>query len=291
MISFHLYLLLSFKPFLQFIAAVESRMDLRWALVDDQFPPLPAAEFQALLAIHRRRGIQNGPPDLPDECLRIASRAMIFSSGAILDRARDAFNSGFEAKIALVTGNPFLKDPMASTDKHRHWVCLYRRTPDYNKRLSTKKCLDIALAIEEDAGTLGQSLVIGSVVALVLVWYAKHTSTFDSRAKSWPLAEFIAELYKGDGSEGTAVSAVVDLAFSLLVTLFSREDALFLYLTWVDIEEGTELWHSMEEFDTLGVSYFGNRHTKMPMDVEIEGPYWQDVFRLLGQVQLWPCLR
>eukprot|EP00435_Cladocopium_sp_Y103_P001899 s4694_g1.t1 len=135
-----------------------------WALVDDQFPPLPAAEFQALLAIHRRRGIQNGPPDLPDECLRIASRAMIFSSGVILDRARDAFNSGFEAKVALVTGNPFLKDPLASSDKHRHWVCLYRRTPDYNKRLSTKKCLDIALAIEEDVVWQGFEFVAELVI-------------------------------------------------------------------------------------------------------------------------------
>eukprot|EP00435_Cladocopium_sp_Y103_P001062 s4245_g1.t1 len=135
-----------------------------WALVDDQFPPLPAAEFQALLAIHRRRGIQNGPPDLPDECLRIASRAIMFSSGVILDRARDAFNSGFEAKVALVTGNPFLKDPLASSDKHRHWVCLFRRTPDYNKRLSTKKCLDIALAIEDDVVWQGFEFVAELVI-------------------------------------------------------------------------------------------------------------------------------
>eukprot|EP00435_Cladocopium_sp_Y103_P002814 s4259_g1.t1 len=135
-----------------------------WALVDDQFPPLPAAEFQALIAIHRRRGVLNGPPDLPDECLRIASRAMIFSSEVILDRARDAFNSGFEAKVALVTGNPFLKDPLVSTDKHRHWVCLFRRTPDYNKRLSTKKCLDIALAIEEDVVWQGFEFVAELVI-------------------------------------------------------------------------------------------------------------------------------
>eukprot|EP00435_Cladocopium_sp_Y103_P026538 s705_g6.t1 len=50
-----------------------------------------------------------------------------------------------------------------------------------------------------------------------------------------------------------------------------------------DVQELHSYLKTGPEFDTLGVSYFGNKHTKMPMDVEIEGPYWQDVFRLLGE--------
>eukprot|EP00435_Cladocopium_sp_Y103_P008073 s4259_g2.t1 len=113
---------------------------------------------------------------------------------------------------------------------------------------------------------------------------------------AWPLAEFSAELYKGDGSEETGVSVgrynkdKQSLRFIMLLLQSSTscggqlhlwyvsiylillmpytihafgvrcanyfdtgfcsfpgfQDALFLYLSWADIEEGTELWHSME---------------------------------------------
>lgn len=37
------------------------------------------------------------------------------------------------------------------------------------------------------------------------------------------------------------------------------------------------------EFDVLGVSYFGNEHTKGRMDVKIQRDLWKDVFRLLSR--------
>eukprot|EP00435_Cladocopium_sp_Y103_P053730 s754_g17.t1 len=126
-----------------------------WVLVDDQFTPLPPPEFLALQTILRFRGLEDGPPALPEECVRIAARALPGPPEAILERALKAFNAGWWAHISLATETELEKDPLEGCKDYQHWIILYRKSPAYNRRVTSRKCLEIALT----AGEMDKSLV------------------------------------------------------------------------------------------------------------------------------------
>eukprot|EP00435_Cladocopium_sp_Y103_P063603 s567_g25.t1 len=124
-----------------------------WVLVDDQFTPLPPQEFLALQTLLRFHGIEDGPPTIPEECVRQAARALPGPPQSILDRASSAFQQGFWAHVSLVTDTDFSRDPSEpepESSDFLHWIILYRHTPAINRRVTSKKCLEIAISVEPD---------------------------------------------------------------------------------------------------------------------------------------------
>ena len=72
-----------------------------WVLIDDQFPPLAPPEFAALRALQRYRGLEDGPPALPEEVLRTAARALPCAPEEIVDRAQAAYLHGWRENAGL----------------------------------------------------------------------------------------------------------------------------------------------------------------------------------------------
>ena len=121
-----------------------------WVLVDDEFPPLEFPEFQVLRTQLAHKGLEDGFPEVPQECVRNVARVLPCLPEEIVQRTTWAFRSGFLARVALETSTPFLKDPKVTEEEDRHWVVFYRHTEKISRRLSSKKCLEIALTVQKD---------------------------------------------------------------------------------------------------------------------------------------------
>eukprot|EP00435_Cladocopium_sp_Y103_P037265 s1351_g9.t2 len=121
-----------------------------WALVDDEFPPLPPQEFSALKVLQQHRGLEDGFPDLPEECLRIAARALTCPPSEVIERAHSAYVAGFLANVALKTETPYSRAANIEDADKKHWVVFYRQTPAINRRLSSRKCVEVAITVEDN---------------------------------------------------------------------------------------------------------------------------------------------
>ena len=121
-----------------------------WVLVDDGFPPLPIQEFTALKALQRFHSLEDGFPDTPEECVRVVARSLPCDPEEVVDRARKAYVTGFLARIALSTSTPFDRTAKIEDEELNHWVVLYRHTPAINRRVTSRKCLEVAISVEED---------------------------------------------------------------------------------------------------------------------------------------------
>ena len=121
-----------------------------WVLVDDAYPPLPIEEFRALQSLQRFKGIEEGYPDLPPECLRIVARALDCEPEEAVARAHKAYVSGFLAELALSTSTTYERSAKLGDKDICHWVVFYKYTPTINRRLSSQKCLEIAITVEKD---------------------------------------------------------------------------------------------------------------------------------------------
>lgn len=124
-----------------------------WILVDDLYPPLPPQEFLALQTLLRFRGLEDGPPLVPEECVRLAARSLPGPPDSILDRAQAAFTQGFWAHVALSTDTDFDRnssEPEPENSEILHWVIFYRHTPAINRRVTSRKCFEIAITVEPD---------------------------------------------------------------------------------------------------------------------------------------------
>ena len=136
-----------------------------WVRVDDEFPPLSPQEFQALRALQRFQGIEEGFPPLPEECLRIVARMLCCSPEAVVERAKKAYTRGFLAKLSLDTETPFAESSEAEGQvTHHHWVVFYRKTPTINRRLSSRICKEVAVTVEADCICQGFDTVSELVV-------------------------------------------------------------------------------------------------------------------------------
>eukprot|EP00435_Cladocopium_sp_Y103_P044753 s3587_g12.t1 len=121
-----------------------------WVLVDDSFPPLPQQEFTALQTLQRFYGLEDGCPTLPEELLRVAARALTFSPEEILEKAHSAYSAGFFAKISLATETEYERQSRLTDEGKCHWVIFYRHSPNANRRVSSRKCLEVAISVEKD---------------------------------------------------------------------------------------------------------------------------------------------
>ena len=121
-----------------------------WVLVDGPFCPLPPPEFRIYLASIQLQGVVNGPPQLPEECLRQAERALEGEQSFVARRAQRAFLGGFEGRFAIENGTPFQQVPVGE-GKVFHWLIVSRRNPNLHRRVTSKKCLDIAVSVEKDS--------------------------------------------------------------------------------------------------------------------------------------------
>ena len=103
-----------------------------WVLVDDEFPPLPSQEFSALRTLQRFHGLEDGYPSLPEECLRIAARALTCQPEEVVRRAHSAYVAGFCAKIALNTDTSYsMQVSQEEEEGIKHWVVFYRHTASH----------------------------------------------------------------------------------------------------------------------------------------------------------------
>eukprot|EP00435_Cladocopium_sp_Y103_P033529 s567_g8.t1 len=121
-----------------------------WVLVDDSFYPLEEPDFRALKVLQAHHGLEDGFPEIPPEVVRIAARGILGVPSEVLKKATKAYHAGFLAHIALATETPYIKDPEERESAHRHWVVFYRITPAVNRRVSSRKCLDIAITVEDN---------------------------------------------------------------------------------------------------------------------------------------------
>ena len=121
-----------------------------WVLVDDGFPPLPIQEFTSLLALQRFHGLEEGFPDLPEECCRLVARSLTCDPEEVVERAKSAYILGFLAKISISTSTPYERRSKLEDEGLIHWVVFYRRNPAINRRVTSLKCLEIAISIDKD---------------------------------------------------------------------------------------------------------------------------------------------
>ena len=122
-----------------------------WVLVDDGFPPLPIQEFTALKTLQRFRSLEDdGFPVVPEECVRVIARSLPCGPEEVVDRARKAYVTGFLARIALSTSTSFERSAKIEDEDLSHWVIFYRHTPAINRRVTSRKCLEVAISVEED---------------------------------------------------------------------------------------------------------------------------------------------
>ena len=121
-----------------------------WVLVDDGFPPLPIQEFTALKALQRFHGLEDGFPEVPEECVRVIAHSLPCEPEEVVNRARKAYVSGFLARIAISTCTSFERTAKFEDEDLIHWVILYRHTPAINRRVTSRKCLEVAISVEED---------------------------------------------------------------------------------------------------------------------------------------------
>eukprot|EP00435_Cladocopium_sp_Y103_P060181 s591_g22.t1 len=121
-----------------------------WVLVDDSYPPLGPQEFLALQTLLRWHGLEDGPPKVPEECVRLAARTLFGSPETILARAQEAFIAGWSARIALATETEYhrLVIEPEPAEEIKHWVIFYKHSPACNRRVTSSKCLEIALSVE-----------------------------------------------------------------------------------------------------------------------------------------------
>eukprot|EP00435_Cladocopium_sp_Y103_P058090 s1616_g20.t1 len=202
-----------------------------WVLVDDSFPPLAIQEFNALRALQRFKGLEDGYPDLPEECLRIVARSLACGPEEVVDRAYTAYVSGFLAKIALATSTPFERRSKAEDPEILHWVVFYRHTPDINRRVTSKKCLEIAITVEEDCiweGFRPGGALYAVPDKLLSGDQLLDAMTVEEPGLLGPSREFSAQLMVEEDVEGgigivdlptTAVFLVVDLEDSALAQM------------------------------------------------------------------------
>eukprot|EP00435_Cladocopium_sp_Y103_P047077 s582_g13.t1 len=185
-----------------------------WVLVDDSFPPLPPAEFQALKVLQKHKGLEDGIPEIPEECVRQAARALTGSPEEVLERARSAYAAGFFAIIALLTETPYTKDEQKSEEGHKHWVILYRKTPAISRRVTSRKCLECAITVEVDPVWQG----FDSVTELTIFCAG---AGIEEPGLIGPSREFNAQLMM----EEEASAEVVDLDRSVLFQAVDLDDS------------------------------------------------------------------
>eukprot|EP00435_Cladocopium_sp_Y103_P011868 s4028_g3.t1 len=210
-----------------------------WVLVDDSFPPLPIAEFQALKVWQYHKGLEDGYPDLPEECLRIAARALSCSPEETVNRAHNAYVQGFLARTALATDTPYLKDQAESEEGHQHWVIFYRKTPGINRRVTTKKCKDIAITVEDQPVWQGFKTVTeltifcagtGGILVAVPDRVLNSDALLDAMMREeagvlGPSKEFAAQLMVEEDTASGAVG-VIDLDRTATIQVLDLEDSV-----------------------------------------------------------------
>lgn len=80
----------------------------------------------------RVRGPQEGPPKVPEECFRIAARALQGSPDSVVQRVQKAFESGFCAQVALTNDSFFDKPLCESEEDLLHWIVCYRHIQPFH---------------------------------------------------------------------------------------------------------------------------------------------------------------
>ena len=136
-----------------------------WVRVDDEFPPLSLQEFLALKPLQRHQGIEDGPPALPEECLRLVARALSCSPEVLVEKAQKAYTLGFWARVSLDTNTTFSESTESDGGVgFQHWVVFYRGTPSINRRLSSRVCKEVAVTVEPNCICQGFETVSELVV-------------------------------------------------------------------------------------------------------------------------------
>ena len=122
-----------------------------WVLVDDGFPPLPRELAVHLKSKLRFCGVETGPPSLPRYLFDIAATSIEAPDEQILRRADSVFFAGFYADCAIKTCTPYKQREVPDSFEPKHWVIFYRIDPHLSRRVTSKKCLEVAIEVEKDS--------------------------------------------------------------------------------------------------------------------------------------------
>ena len=116
-----------------------------WVLVADGFRPLPSVQLEHIETLYRYRGVEDGPPELPEELSAIASETLRGDPLYFERRASEAAEIGFWLRAALDTVTPYRQEQDRVPFVAKHWIVLSRRGPEFHRRLTSE-----ALNQEED---------------------------------------------------------------------------------------------------------------------------------------------
>lgn len=114
----------------------EKKFQDEWEVIEDCSLPCGVSEKE-LVRVHSCRGVESGPPPLPQFCTDLAVRNLRGVDPGPHLRAERAFKAGYWSQVALETSTPYYwSDPIGLT--LGHWVVLRageRETPvRFNKK-------------------------------------------------------------------------------------------------------------------------------------------------------------
>ena len=121
-----------------------------WCLVKEAYKPLAEDQLEEVAGLLRYRGLEEGPPELPKFLFRQVRAALNCDNGEAWTRGDNAFFAGFFADIALKTHTPYKQRDLPVEREPLHWVVIYRIHRHLSRRVSSTRCLELALECESD---------------------------------------------------------------------------------------------------------------------------------------------
>ena len=122
-----------------------------WVLVDDSFFPLSEEHLQDLALRLKLCGVETGPPELPSYLFEVLNKVLAAPERVISVRADKAFFAGFYAKCSFDTETDYSQSVKDPDFEAHHWVIFYRIDRHLRRRVSTVRCLEVALEVESRA--------------------------------------------------------------------------------------------------------------------------------------------